>query len=157
MFEAGIYFPPFHHIRHVRCYINASEACKLTHADAERAEFGPCLAKPHPGGSAMKADRLRQLQQEVNDGKAFALEDCAALITEVWRLKTSLTGKEMEITYLRQSQDSLRVELNSMTEANRLLQAEADELKAVHGLPGCDLENRWSNCAVRLKKRELRL
>ena len=40
-----------------------------------------------------------------------------------------------------------------MTEANRLLQAENDQLKTMHGLPNCYLENRWSNCAVRMRKR----
>ena len=40
-----------------------------------------------------------------------------------------------------------------MTEANRLLQAENDHLKTMHGLPNCYLENRWSNCAVRMRKR----
>ena len=56
----------------------------------------------------------------------------------------------------REIYDQLKAELDHMTEANRLLQAENDQLKTMHGLPNCYLENRWSNCAVRMRKqREL--
>src|SRR5260370_9261107 len=65
-------------------------------------------------------------------------------------------GKGLEVSYWKDSHDQLKAELDHMTEANRLLQAENDQLKTMHGLPNCYLENRWSNCAVRMRKqREL--
>jgi predicted nuclease with TOPRIM domain len=107
------------------------------------------------GGSVMTVERLQKLQQDVNESKPCALDDCAALIAEIWRLKTSLTGKDMEVAYCRENCDNLNGELSRINQANDLLRAEVDELKAVHGLATCELENRWSNCAVRLKKRDL--
>ena len=101
----------------------------------------------------MKIERLEELQQDVNGQRALGLQDCAALIGEVWRLRAALTAKDLEVSYLRHSQDQLKAELDGMTETTRLLRADNDQLKAVHGLPNCYLENRWSNCAVRMRKR----
>jgi predicted nuclease with TOPRIM domain len=103
----------------------------------------------------MTVERLQELQQDVSEGKPCALEDCSALIAEIWRLKTSLTGKDMEVAYCRENFDNLNGELSRINRANELLQAQVDQLKAVHSLAACELENRWSNCAVRLKKRDL--
>lgn len=100
----------------------------------------------------MKVERLEQLQQDINGQRSLGLQDCAALICEVWRLRAALTAKDLEVSYLRYSNDQLRAELDRMAEATRLLRVENDELKAVHGLPNCYLENRWSNCAVRMRK-----
>lgn len=101
----------------------------------------------------MKVERLEELQQDVNTQRALSIQDCAALIGEVWRLRAALTAKDLEVSYLRHSLDQLKAELDRLTETGRLLQAENDQLKAVHGLPSCYLENRWSNCAVRMRKR----
>ena len=49
--------------------------------------------------------------------------------------------------------DRLKAELGRISEANRLLQAENDQLKSIHGISKCDLENRWSNCAARMQQR----
>ena len=68
------------------------------------------------------------------------------------RLRTAQTARDLEVSYLKDSHDELEAELERVTEAHRLLQAENDHLKAVHGLPNCELENRWSNCAVRMRK-----
>ena len=101
----------------------------------------------------MKIERLEELQQDINGQRSLGLQDCAALIGEVWRLRAALTAKDLEVSYLRHSQDQLKAELDGMTETTRLLRADNDQLKAVHGLPNCYLENRWSNCAVRMRKR----
>jgi hypothetical protein len=101
----------------------------------------------------MKIERLEELQQDVNGQRSLSLQDCAALIGEVWRLRTALTAKDLEVSYLRDSQDQLKADLDRMTETTRLLRADNDQLKAVHGLPNCYLEDRWSNCAVRMRKR----
>ena len=101
----------------------------------------------------MKIERLEELQQNVNELRSLSLEECAALIGEVWRLRTAQTAKELEISYWHDAHDELKEDLDRATAANRLLQTENEQLKAVHGLPVCDLENRWSNCAVRMRKR----
>jgi FtsZ-binding cell division protein ZapB len=58
---------------------------------------------------------------------------------------------DLEVSYWNESNDQLKAELKLVTESNRLLQAENDQLKSIHGLPHCDLENRWSNRAVRMQ------
>jgi hypothetical protein len=101
----------------------------------------------------MKIEKLEELHQIVNAQRPLDLEDCAALIGEIWRLRTAQTAKELQISYGKDSNDQLTAELEQIREAYRLLQAETDQLKAIHGLPNCELENRWSNCAVRMRKR----
>jgi hypothetical protein len=101
----------------------------------------------------MKIERLEEFQQNINALRSISPEEGAALISEIWRLRTAQTGKELEINYLKDGHDRLKAELDRISEANRLLQAENDQLKSIHGLPKCDLENRWSNCAVRMRKR----
>jgi hypothetical protein len=100
----------------------------------------------------MKIEKLEKLQQDVNAQRLLGLEDCAALIGEVWRLRTANTAKELEVNYWQDRHNDVSAELSRMNEADQLLRADIDALKAVHGLPRCDLENRWSNCAVRLRK-----
>ena len=101
----------------------------------------------------MKVERLEELQQDVNRQRSLSIEDCAALIGEVWRLRAALAAKDLEVSYLRDSQDRLKADLDRTDETARLLRVDNDQLKAVHGLPHCYLENRWSNCAVRMRKR----
>jgi len=101
----------------------------------------------------MKIERLEELQQNVNELRSLNPEECAALIGEVWRLRTAQTAKELEGSYWKDGHGVMKEELDRVTAANLLLQAENEQLKAVHGLPVCDLENRWSNCAVRMRKR----
>jgi hypothetical protein len=101
----------------------------------------------------MKVERLEELQQHVNGQRSLGIQDCAALIGEIWRLRAALTAKDLEISYLRDSQDQLQAELDRMAETTRLLRVDNDQLRAVHGLPNCYLESRWSNCAVRMRKR----
>jgi hypothetical protein len=100
----------------------------------------------------MKIERLEELQQSINALRPINPEEGAALIGEIWRLRIAQTGKELEVC-LKDGHDRLTAELDRISEANRLLQAENDQLKSTHGLPTCDLENRWSNCAVRMRKR----
>jgi FtsZ-binding cell division protein ZapB len=100
----------------------------------------------------MKIDKLEELQAQVNALQSLSVEECMALIGEVCRLKTAQTAKDLEVSYLKDGHEQLKQELDGMIEANRLLQAENDQLKSLHGLPRCDLENRWSNCAGRMRK-----
>jgi hypothetical protein len=100
----------------------------------------------------MKIEKLEDLHQNINALRPLNLEDCAALIGEVWRLRIAQTGKDLEVSCWKDSHDQLKAELEQMTEANRLLQAENEQLKTMHGLPNCYLESRWSNCAVRMRK-----
>lgn len=101
----------------------------------------------------MKVDKLEELQRSLDAQRALPLEDCAALVGEIWRLKTAMTAKDLEINYWRDGHGQLKTELTNMAAANQLLHDEVEELKAIHGLPFCELENRWSNCAVRMRKR----
>jgi hypothetical protein len=101
---------------------------------------------------SLKIERLEEIQRDISERRLPQIEDCAALVSEVWRLRTALSGKDLEVSYWRDSHHELKDELQGMAAANQLLTAEIDQLKAVHGLPGCDLETRWSNCAVRLRK-----
>ncbi len=101
----------------------------------------------------MKIERLEELERKVNELRSLDREECAALIGEVWRLKGAHAAKDIEVSYWRDSHDQLQIDRDRLIEANRLLQAENDLLKSVHGLPRCELENRWSNCAVRMRKR----
>jgi len=100
----------------------------------------------------MKIARLEELQQNVNDLRSLNLEECSALIDEIWRLRSAHAAKDVEVSFWRDSNDQLRTDRDRLIEANRLVQAENDLLKSVHGLPLCELENRWSNCAVRMRK-----
>jgi regulator of replication initiation timing len=101
----------------------------------------------------MKIEKLEELQQNLNALRSISPEEGAALIGEIWRLRTAQTAKELEVSYLQDGHNRLKTELDRMSEANRLLQVENDQLKSIHGLPRCDLENRWSNCSVRMRKR----
>jgi hypothetical protein len=105
------------------------------------------------GERPMKIEKLEELQQSINALRSINPEEGAALIGEIWRLRTAQTGKELEVSYLKDCYDRLKAELDRMAESNRLLQSENDQLRSTHGLPKCDLENRWSNCAVRMRKR----
>ena len=48
----------------------------------------------------MKIERLEELQQSINALRSLNLEDCAALIGEVWRLRVAQTGKDLEVSLL---------------------------------------------------------
>lgn len=101
----------------------------------------------------MKVEKLQELQEDINSRRLLRLEDCAALLGEVWRLRVGLTAKDIEVSYWRGCHDQVKAELERMAEANQLLRCKSEQLIAVHGLPNCYLENRWSNCAVRMRKR----
>jgi hypothetical protein len=101
----------------------------------------------------MNVEKLEQIQRSINSGKAISQEDSGALVAEVWRLRTALSAKSIEADYWRMSTDDSKRELEVAVEAKQTLQLEFDQHKALHGLVKCDLENRWSNCMVRIRKR----
>lgn len=107
-------------------------------------------------GCDMNVEKLRELQRKIDDGQPLSAQECSLLIGDIWKLKTALTGKTIETDYWRESCAKLNSDLVTIAEDRDRLGTEAEELKAVLGLPRCDLENRWSNCAVRQLKRSLK-
>ncbi|HVC44416.1 MAG TPA: hypothetical protein VND20_06320 [Candidatus Binataceae bacterium] len=102
----------------------------------------------------MKVERLDQLKTIVDAGAALSHDDCAALITELWRLKSALAGKTIEADYLRASVDEGKRDLEAATVTHQALRREFEAQKALHGVSHCDLEKRWSNCAIRIRRRD---
>ena|SRR5579859_1895661 len=95
---------------------------------------------------------LNDLQLQLKQGRVPQAGQCDALIAEVWRLKTLVSGKTIEMQTARDEARELEKLLEALISENDALRAEVEELKAVHGLPACQLEGRWSNCAVRMRK-----
>src|SRR5260370_16736414 len=102
----------------------------------ERWEYCGCERESAP----MKIEKLEELHQNINALRSLNLEDCAALIGEVWRLRVAQTGKDLEVSYLKDSHHHLKAELHHMTQANPLLQTENDHLKTITGLPNLFLQ-----------------
>lgn len=102
----------------------------------------------------MKAEKLEEIQRKLDEHQQPAVADYSALIAEVWWLRTALTGKELEVAYWQDRHNQASSALANATDTLKLVNSEIEELKAVHGLPSCYLENRWSNCAVRLRKQQ---
>ncbi len=101
----------------------------------------------------MTVEKLSELQQQLENGQPLEPGQCATLVAEVWRLKTVIAGKTMEVRTARDEARDLQASLESARAENESLRREVEELKDIHGLPVCELENRWSNCAVRMRKR----
>lgn len=98
-------------------------------------------------------DKLNEFQQILDEGRPLDQAQCATLLAEVWRLKTVIAGKTMEARTARDEARELEFSLDTARTENASLRRELEETKEIHGLAACDLENRWSNCAVRMKKR----
>jgi len=98
------------------------------------------------------AEELNDLQQQIKSGDLPDVSQIDALVTEVWRLKTLVRGKAIELDAARSEAGELQRLLETLVAENESLRTEIEQLKAVHGLPVCQLEGRWSNCAVRLRK-----
>ncbi|HVN91068.1 MAG TPA: hypothetical protein VMT61_14745 [Candidatus Binataceae bacterium] len=101
---------------------------------------------------SIDAEGLNELQQQIRSGDLPDASQIDALVTEIWRLKTLLRGKAIELDAARSESSDLERLLEALIAENDSLRAEIEQLKAVHGLPVCQLEGRWSNCAVRLRK-----
>ena len=101
----------------------------------------------------MTVEKLNDLQQKLDEGQPLDAGQCATLMAEVWRLKTVIAGKTMETRTARDEARELQLSLDTARTENESLRREVEELKDIHGLPACELENRWSNCAVRMRKR----
>src|ERR1700689_2100166 len=102
---------------------------------------------------SMKLERLEELKASVDAGAALTHDDCAALIAELWRLKSALAGKAIEADYFRASGDEGKRDLEAATVTHQALRREFEEQKALHGVAHCELEKRWSNCAMRIRRR----
>ena len=101
----------------------------------------------------MRADKLTELQEKLESNQPLDADQCAALVAEVWRLKTVIAGKTIELRALQDEARALQLALDDARTDQAAIQREIDELKEIHGLPACELEQRWTNCAVRLRKR----
>ena len=101
---------------------------------------------------AINIEDLNDFQQQLKRGQAPQVGQCDALIAEIWRLKTLVSGKTIEMQTARDEARELEVLLKALMHENEALRAEIEQLKSIHGLPSCQLEGRWSDCAVRMRK-----
>jgi hypothetical protein len=81
----------------------------------------------------MKIERLEELQQSINALRSINPEEGAALIGEIWRLRTAQTGKEFEVSYLKDGHDRLKAEVERMSEANRSYKRKTSSSRARMG------------------------
>jgi hypothetical protein len=102
------------------------------------------------------ADELNEFQQKLERGEMLTAKQCAGLVAEIWRLKTVIAGKTMEAQSARSEAHEAQLQLETAGNDNAELRRDVTELREIHGLPSCALENRWSNCAVRMRKRSLK-
>src|ERR1700736_3066706 len=100
----------------------------------------------------MTVDELNDIQRRVEDGLSLSDQECAALVAEVWRLKAANSGKLIEAATAREDANTAEKSLSEALGDNELLRQEILQLKALDSLSRCDLERRWSNCAIRQKK-----
>jgi hypothetical protein len=100
----------------------------------------------------MLVERLTELQQKLTDGQLLDDAECFALISELWRLKASIASKLIERDVARDEAARTQAALDEANIALESLRRELDELKGNGGLLVCPLENRWSNCAIRMRK-----
>ena len=100
----------------------------------------------------MTVDELNELQQLFDQGGVPDGRQCAALLAEIWKLKTVNSSKAIEARVAREEADQITAALNIARAENTALRLELEQLTALNGLPGCELETRWSNCAVRMRK-----
>jgi hypothetical protein len=117
----------------------------------DRAKLTLC-EKSHRRVDAMLVERLNELQQKLTDGQLLDNAECFALISELWRLKASIASKMIERDVARDESTKTQTALDEATAALDSVRRELDELKANRGLYACPLENRWSKCAVRMRK-----
>ena len=103
---------------------------------------------------SLGVEALDDIQKALDTGEAPQVGQCEALLAEIWRLKTVLTARSIERQAARDEVLQLEGQLRAVVEQNEVLRRELEQLKALHGLPVCELEGRWSNCAVRMKKCE---
>jgi hypothetical protein len=101
----------------------------------------------------MKTETLLEFEEKLKMGRALGVDESLALMSEVWRLKTALAGKNMGLGYWRDSCNQAKNDLERLADENRSLHEEMSRLAAAIALPRCELESRWSNCAVRRLKR----
>jgi hypothetical protein len=98
----------------------------------------------------VKDERLNELQAAIDAGRALDAEQCSALLGEVWRLKSALTGKKIETAYWRENFDRVKAELDKADQLNR----EFERQKALFNQESsCYFENTWSSCALRQWKK----
>ena len=93
----------------------------------------------------MLVERLNELQRKLADGHLLDSGECSALIAELWRLKASMASKLIE-------RDIALDDIAKLQAALDAAHGELADLHAMGDLAECPLANRWSNCAVRMRK-----
>ncbi len=101
---------------------------------------------------SIDAEELTELQEQIKAGDVPDASQVDALVTEIWRLKTLLRGKAIELDTARAEASELEQLLEALVAENDSLRAEVEKLKSIQSLTTCQLEGRWSNCAVRMRK-----
>ncbi|HVN91069.1 MAG TPA: hypothetical protein VMT61_14750 [Candidatus Binataceae bacterium] len=100
----------------------------------------------------MLIEQLNELEQRLAAGEHLDNSECAALLAELWRLKTSVASKVIERDVALDESSRLQAALNEANATIVELRSELELLKAIRDLGTCPLENRWTNCAVRMRK-----
>lgn len=98
------------------------------------------------------AEELKQLQQRIVSGDLPDVMQINALVAELWRIKTLIRGKTIELDAARAEAAELEQILELLIVENDALRTEVEKLKTIQSLRSCQLEGRWSNCAVRIHK-----
>jgi hypothetical protein len=101
----------------------------------------------------MTVDELNELTQRIAAGAIPNRAECEAMLAEIWRLKALVAGKSMELDLARDETNYKAAELTQAMAENTAQRHELAHLRELAELSTCALENRWSNCAVRIKKR----
>ena len=101
----------------------------------------------------MLVEQLNELQQKLTDGQPLDSAEGFALISELWRLKAAIASKLIERDAALHDSAKTQAALDEATATIAALRGELDERTAIEGLTACPLEKRWSNCAIRMRKR----
>ena len=100
----------------------------------------------------MTVEELNELQQALDQGQPLDAGQCRALLAEVWRLKNLNNAKTMEARVARDESSEATAALNAVRAESAALRTELQNLKDLNGLVVCELESRWTNCAVRKRR-----
>ena len=104
----------------------------------------------------MTFDEINALQQLLDQGAALDAEQCEALIAEVRRLKTEHDNGVAATGAARNEGKIAAHALSEILAENAALKLAIERLRANPYDQSCQLEERWSNCAIRLTRATLR-
>ena len=114
----------------------------------------PGSAGSSPDGevrSDLTTDELDAFQQTLEEGGLLDPTQCATVLAEAWCLRREQERLALELQSAREDSRQLRAQLDEVSRVNAALHSEREQL-ALTVPRGCELEERWTNCALRLKK-----